>query len=164
MTISGATVAGYNGVFVITVTDADHFTYAVLSGLDSPAVGTITAQTSVVLAGQSPDTNPEAWQQIYNVLPNADFAVFINNRLCVPTAYTPGDTTYDASSTYTKTDFIVAMGVGDNIHFDFIQEFRINQGNDDEIVDLVKYNLNTAVVIKGKSWGILSNITADLSR
>lgn len=162
VTIAGASPVAYNGTYLITVTDADHFTYTFAGGT-SPATGTITAQTSIVLAGQSPDTNAAAWHQIFNVLPNADDALFINNRLLVPTAYTPGATDYDASSSYTKKDFIVATDIQDDVHFDFQNEFRINQGSDDEIVTVVKYAPDTAIVIKGKSWGVLSNIGIDLS-
>jgi hypothetical protein len=163
VTIAGATPAAYNGTYVITVTDADHFTYTFAGGT-SPATGVITAQTSVTLAGQSPDTNPEAWQQIYTVLPNADDALFIDNRLLVPTAYTPGDATYDSTTVYTKKDFIVAMEIGDDVHFFFTNELRINQGSADEIVSLVKFDADTVVVIKGLSWGILTGLAGgDLS-
>jgi hypothetical protein len=162
VTIAGATQPEYNGTYIITVTDANTFTY-VFAGGTSPATGTITAQTSVVLAGQSPDTNAAAWHQIFNILPNADDALFINNRLLIPTALTPGVSGYDATSTYTKKDFIVATDILDDVHFDFENDFRINQGSDDEIVALVKYAAETAIVIKGKSWGVLSNIGIDLS-
>ena len=163
-TIAGATPSVYNGTFVITVIDADTFTYVPASTLSADATGTITAQTSVTLAGQSPDTNPEAWQQIYNVLPNADDALYINNQLLVPTAYTPGASAYDSTSSYTKKDYIVAMNYLDPVHFDFVNDFRINQGSDDEIQALVKYGTNTAVVFKTKSWGVLSNIALDLTQ
>src|SRR6185503_13349974 len=121
------------------------------------------AQTSIVLAGQSPDTNPEAWSRVYNILPNADDALYINNRLLVPTAYTPGSTTYDSTSSYTKKDFIVATDILDELHFDFENEFRINQGSDDEIVQLVKYSPDAVVVFKEKTWGILTGIALDLT-
>lgn len=163
VTIAGATPAAYNGTYQITVTGANTFTYVFAGSGTSPATGTITAQTSVVLAGQSPDTNAAAWQQIYNVLPNADDALYINNRLLVPTAYTPGTLNYDSTSSYTKKDFIVATDILDTVHFDFQNEFRINQGSDDEIVKLVKYAQDSAIVIKGKSWGVLSNIGIDLT-
>lgn len=166
VTVTGATQPEYNGTFLIaTVADADHFTYAITGAPASPATTTtsIKAQSSPVQAGQSPDTNPEAWSQIFNVLPNADDALFINNRLLVPTAYTPGATGYDASSSYTKKDFIVATDIQDDVHFDFQNEFRINQGSDDEIVCLVKYGPDTALVFKSKSWGVLTNIGIDLA-
>lgn len=43
--ISGASPSGYNGRFQVTVTGATTFTYAVDSGLSSPASGTIEAVT-----------------------------------------------------------------------------------------------------------------------
>jgi hypothetical protein len=41
--IAGATPAGYNGTFIITVTGANTFTYPVPNTLATPATGTITA-------------------------------------------------------------------------------------------------------------------------
>lgn len=164
VTIVGATQAPYNGTYQITVTGANTFTYVFAGSGTSPATGTITAQTSVVIAGQSPDTNPEAWQQLFNVLPNADDALYINDQLLVPTAYTPGINGYDSSSSYTKTDYIVAMNYLDTIHFNFVNDFRINQGSDDEIECLVKYASNVAICFKGKSFAVISNITLDLSQ
>jgi len=165
VTIAGATPAGYNGIYLITVPTANTFTYVI----PDPGVNTVlpTATSSVVLAGQSPETNPEAWRRSYNVLPNADNALFINNRMLVPTAYTPGTEGADGYNStgniYTKKDFIVATSIQDDVHFDFVDEFRINQGSDDEIVDLVKYDNDTVLVFKDKSWGILSNIRLDLT-
>ena len=43
ITISGATPAGYNGTFTITVVNANTFTYTVAAGLTSPATGTMTS-------------------------------------------------------------------------------------------------------------------------
>lgn len=164
VTISGATPAGFNGTYLIFGVAANTFQYTMAA--DPGADGTVmpTARTSVVLAGQSPDTNAEAWQQIYNVLPNADDAIFANNRMLVPTAYTPGNVDYDSTSTYTKKDFVVALDIGDNVHFSFTNEFRINQGDDSEIVCLVKYNQDQVIVIKGRVWGILGGLSSsDLS-
>lgn len=45
VTIAGAAQDAYNGTFVVTVTDANTFTYAVVSGTPAtPATGTITAR------------------------------------------------------------------------------------------------------------------------
>lgn len=171
VTVSGATPAGYNGTFLISGVTANTFDYTMAADPGANATGTLLARTSVVLAAQSPDTNAEAWQQIYNVLPNADDGLFVNNRLLVPTAYTPGSTDYDSTSFYGKKDFLVATDILDDVHFDFADEFRINQGGDDEIVCLCKApgggavtTAETAVVVvKGKSWGVLSGIGPDLS-
>lgn len=43
VTIAGATPAGYNGRFPVTVTGPTTFTYAVDGGLATPATGTVTA-------------------------------------------------------------------------------------------------------------------------
>lgn len=167
VTIAGATPAGYNGTFPVTVTGANTFTYAVISGLGTPATGTITAQTSIVLAGQSPDTNPEAWQRTYNILPNADTALFINDLLLVPTAYQPSSVddfaTFNGGQ-YLKTDYIVATNYLDYIHFSFVNEFRINSGSADEIVDLFPFGSGQVIVLKDKSYWALSSLTTDLSQ
>lgn len=166
VTISGAAPAGYNGTFPIQNVTANTFDYILAADPGANATGSdITAQTSIVLAGQSPDTHPEAWQQLFNVLPHADDALFIDNRLLVPTAYTPGATDYDSTSTYTKKDFIVAMDIGDDVHFLFTNELRINQGSSDEIVTLVKYDADTVIVVKGLGWGVLTGLASgDLSQ
>ena len=164
VTIAGAAPVGYNGTYVIQNVTANTFDYVMAADPGANTVLPTAQDLSRVLAGQSPDTNPEAWQQEFNVLPNADDALFINNQLLVPTAYTPGNVTYDSTSVYTKKDFIVAMDIGDNVHFLFTNTFRINQGSADEIVCLVKYNQNTAIVFKELSWGVLSNIVSDLTQ
>jgi len=159
ITVSGATPAAYNGqVQVQTVPDANHFTYTLGVTGSSPAGGTVYVQKATVSAGHTPDTNPEAWQRTYDVLPNADDALYINGRLLVPTAFTPGDTGYDSTSSWTKKDYIVAMDIFDPVHFQFTNGFRINQGDDSEITNLVKYDNNTVIVTKGRRWGVLSNL------
>jgi hypothetical protein len=175
ITIRGAAQTEYNGRFNITVLDALTFTYH-FAGSATSASGTITASNMILYweanaapnnptAGQSPDSAPTKWTQVYDILPHADDAIYINNRLLVPTAYTPGDQDdfTDASGLYTKKDFIVATDVLGEVHFDFANEFRINQGADDEIVTLVKYNQNTAVIVKNRSWAILTGVRLDLS-
>jgi hypothetical protein len=166
VTISGADQAGYNGLYQIqSVADADHFTYTLAAAIGtSPATGTIYVYKPTVTAGHTPDSNPEAWARIYNVLPNADFGVFINGRLLVPTAFTPGDSGYDATSSWSKVDYIIALDVFDPVHFTFTNGFRINQGDDSEITNIVKYDANTAIVTKGKRWGVLANLQGDYSQ
>jgi hypothetical protein len=174
ITISGAVETEYNGRFNITVVDAVTFTYH-FAGSATAASGTITASNMILYweanaapnnpsAGQSPDTHPSKWTQIYDILPHADDAIFMNNRLLVPTAYTPGDTDdfSDASGLYTKKDFLIATDVLDELHFDFATEFRVNQGADDEIVTLIKYNQDTAIIVKNRSWAALNGVRLDL--
>jgi len=54
LTIAGATQAGYNGVFKITVIDANTYTYTLATSQASPATGTITAKKAP--AGGTPWT------------------------------------------------------------------------------------------------------------
>jgi hypothetical protein len=169
VTIRGATPAEYNGRWNITVVDVATFTFQ-FGGAASPATvaGTVSNMadywkaTKDTVAGESPDTTPGSWTQVWNVLPNADDAVFINNRLLVPTNYTPGATGYNTNSSYGKKDFVVGMDIGDDVHFDWTNFFRINAGSDDEITGLVKYNEDTAIVFKEKSWGVLSRVSGSL--
>jgi len=58
--ISGATPTEYNGSQQITVIDADTFTYTVVSGLTTPATGTITA---TIYLSTVPDDIKEAIKQ-----------------------------------------------------------------------------------------------------
>lgn len=163
VTIAGATGADaglYNGTFTIATAATNTFTYTTASAPVGAATGTITvANNSVVLAGQDPVTHPEAWRRLYTILPNANTALYTQNRLLVPTAFNPDTGEYDG-----KVDYVVATDYLDQIHFDFPQEFRINQGGDDEIVDLAKFNdQGTILVFKQKSVYVLANVALDLS-
>lgn len=168
VTISGATPAAFNGTFPVdTVADADTFTYLTASPVSGSATGTILAQTSVVFAGQTPDSHPEAWTRTYNILPNAETALFINDLLLVPTAYEPASVDNYATfsgGTYKKVDYLVATNYLDYIHFSFANVFRINAGSADEIVDLFKFGAGTVIVLKGSSWAVLSAVALDLTQ
>ena len=163
VTIAGATQSEYNGTYTISNVTANTFDYTVTGAPATPATGTITCRNTVTLAAHTPDSNADDWQRIYHVLPNAATALYINNRLLVPTAYEPASSddyaTFNGGS-YVKTDFIVATDYLDEIHFSFADEFRINQGSEDEIVDLIKFAEDAVIVFKGRSWGILSGIAA----
>lgn len=157
VTIANATDTRYNGTWRIENATEHTFTF---TAIDEPeGEPTVSVQASQVLAGQDPETNPEAWERVYNVLPNADEGVFVGNRLLVPTAYTPGDDGYDESASWTKKDFLVLLDIGDPVHFSFFNELRINQGSDDQIQQVLKYNNNSVVILKDKSWGILTGLT-----
>lgn len=164
VTIAGADQAEYNITAVIANVAADTFDYTVAGSPATPATGTITVRVHKVLAGRSPDTHPTEWTRIYDILPNAHTALYTNNRLLVATAYSPGTTDYaDASVSYTKVDFLVATDIQDEIHFDFADEFRINQGSADEIVDLAKWSQDVVVIWKNSSWYVLSGVALDLA-
>lgn len=164
VTIAGALPAGYNGTYVIGNVTADTFDYTMAADPGSSASPAGTVRNHIVLAGESPDTHPLNWQRIYDILPNAETALFTNNRLLVPTAYTPGSTGYNSAAvSYTKVDFIVATDIQDEIHIDFSNEFRINAGSADEIVDLAKWSEGVVVVWKNRSWGVLTGVALDLA-
>lgn len=175
ITLTGAVETAYNGRVNITVLDAFRFSYAVYGTPTTPATGTITCSDMThayaagsggndPAAGESPDTHAAKWTRIYDIIPHADLALYTNNRLLIPTAYTPGTTGYNSTAvTYTKVDFLVATSILDEIHFDFADEFRINQGSSDEIMDLAKFTEDVVIVWKGSSWGVLSGVALDLT-
>jgi hypothetical protein len=171
--IRGATQTAFNGRVNVTVVDDTTFTYKVPDATPATTTGTLTCSNMVqywkaalataTVAGDTPDSAPTKWTRIYGILPNADDGVYINNRLVVITAYTPGATTYDATSVYTKSDFLASSDVQDEIHVDWYEAFRINQGSSDELLDLKKFGDDTLVCLKGKSWGVLSGLSGDWS-
>lgn len=167
VTITGATPPAYNGTYPITVVNSTTFTFVTATTAGASGTGTILAQTSIVFAGQTPDSNPEAWQRTYNVLPNAETALFVNNLLLVPTAFEPASVDNYATfngGTYQKVDFLVATNFDDFIHFSFVNEFRINQGGAGEIVDLFDSGNGTVIVVKTDLLAVVGNLTADLSQ
>jgi hypothetical protein len=177
VTIINATQAEYNGRYCITVVDEFTFTYKFASSLTSPATTASTIKCSLMwnhyrcnvggsVAGHTPDSNPAEWTQTYTVLPNSDDAIYVNNRLLAITAFTPSSTTeaFDSSSGYGKSDFLVATDVLDEIHVDFFNEFRINQGSSDVLLELQKFGETSLICLKSASWAVLGGVTGgDLS-
>ena len=162
--IAGASPASYNGTWTITVLSANTFTYQLAVNPNGAAGGSyLTAQTSRVLAGQTPDSNPNAWTRAYDILPNAETALFTQNLLLVPTAYEPSSTDNYATITggaYSTVDYLVATNYLDYLHFQFNNEFRINQGTADEIVDLFAFGQGNVVILKGKSYWMLTGLAS----
>lgn len=165
VTFQGAVQSGYNGTFVVTVTGDTTLTYVLAATTTSPATGTITSFQSYPFPaiGDSPESAPSKWHQIYTILPNADEGLYIQNLLLVPTAWTPGGNDYSVSGSYLKKDFLVCTDVLDQIHFQFTNEFRINAGSADEIVALCKFSNDQVIITKGTSWGILSGLSGGVA-
>lgn len=163
VTITGVTPAVYNGTWTINAAAGSTFTFPGTIGWGAGTVFGTVRNNTIVVTGENPEAHSESWRQIYNVVPNADDGLFANNRLALITAWTPGNVGYDTTSSYTKSDFIVALNFADETHFYFQNEFRINQGSEDELVQLQKFGDSTVVALKGRSWGILNNFTGDLS-
>lgn len=57
ITISGATLAGYNGTFIITVSNSNVFTYPIATTLVSPAVGSIVTAVPTPYTTSNPNAN-----------------------------------------------------------------------------------------------------------
>lgn len=147
--IVGAVQTAYNGVVTITATPtADTFEYAVANTPATPATGTITCLKVV---------------RQYELLPNGNNALYVQNRLLETTAWDPSQGSYVANSYAQKQDFVVASDYIDNIHFAFTAAFRINQGNSDELVVLAKVNEGTVMAFKSGSVALIQNIYADLT-
>jgi hypothetical protein len=168
--IAGATETEYNGRYTVTVLDPTSFTYEFGGSATTPATGTPTVNTLAKFweakgnptAGDVPGVDAD-WLQIYDVLPNAETARYANNRLLVATAWTPGESTFDSSSSYTKADFLVATDIQDEVRFSFCNAFRINQGSDDEIQDIVKWSEDSVLVFKDRSWGVVNGLATSLT-
>lgn len=86
--IAGATVAGYNGSWVVTVTGANTFTYGVPTSLATPAGGTITAtRPRFVLASLGPGQDVDLRFQVRVNLGTG--GQWVNNQATVSTTELP---------------------------------------------------------------------------
>lgn len=165
--MAGITPAGYNGRHRVHVISGTSFSYSTRYLRTSGAGASMQCSSQYAFyeaqeaaaAGDVPGVSAK-WQRVYNVLPNSSAGCFINNRLLLATAYTPDGGAHGAGSYYGKTDFLVATDAIEPLRFGFSNAFRINQGSDDEIVDVVKFTDDSAIVLKDRSWGILQNLAA----
>ena len=146
--IRGANQDEYNGVFQVTVTAADTFTYTVVNSPASPATGTITF-TKVA--------------RTYTGMPNGYNAAFVGNRVLLPTSYIPGASSSVAGSYTAKRDYVAPSDILDPQRFSVSNEFRINQGSDDELQALVKLGSASVVCLKDRSVHLLDGVSGDLS-
>ena len=146
--VRGAAEDEYNLVTAITVTGADTFTYAVVNSPATPATGTITV-TKVA--------------RTYTGMPNGYNAAFVGNRVLLPTSYIPGASSSVAGSYTAKRDYVAPSDLLDPTRFSVNNEFRINQGSDDELQALVKLGQASVVCLKDRSVHLLDNLTGDLS-
>lgn len=81
-------------------------------------------------------------------IPNADYSLFLGNRLFIPN----------------DVDEVAASDLGDYTRYvPVLQELRINQGSADAIVGLNKFNEQTVVVFKNHSIYAISNVYGDLT-
>jgi hypothetical protein len=152
VTIAGAGESAFNGRFNITVTADTEFTYT--GGTGSSATGTITATnnedyyecTVITSAGESPSTTTASWSQLSTIMPNATHAVHIANRIVAPTKFDASATSY-----LQKRDFVTCSDLLDHSHTFFDQVFRVNAGDNDEIEDILVFDENRLLVLKGKS-------------
>lgn len=77
-TVSGATQAAYNGTFIVTVTDATHFTYAVSGSPATPATGSIvSSRASGSFTTASNGSVSVEWALNFNY--NSEYAFFDAN-------------------------------------------------------------------------------------
>lgn len=81
-------------------------------------------------------------------IPNASRAIFFQNRLIIP----HGD------------DEIAVSDIGDITQYsETLNDFRINQGTTDKIVNIVKFNDETLIIFKERSIYQVTGVTGDLS-
>lgn len=130
VTIKGADQAEYNGTFEIVVVDSRSFTYEVEGSPVTPATGEIRVD----------DNGTE-------VIPNASDAVFLQNRLFIPTGQ----------------DYIAVSDYGDYTRYvPVVQEMRINQGSSDALVAVAKFNEATLIAFKERSIFAVYNVYGNL--
>lgn len=136
--------AGHDGNWTITTPVTS--TTAVLTAYGAggiAATGTATVEPPKV--GESPTSRPEKWTEIGTVFPPCSIATSMQNRVIGASTFR-ADTTDNA-----KRDYVIASDLLDPIHTFYSQEFRINEGSDDEIVELVPYSGNQLIVFKSTS-------------
>lgn len=146
--VRGANQDEYNLVTAVTVTGADTFTYPVVNSPTTPATGTITV-TKVA--------------RTYTGMPNGYNATFVGNRVLLPTSYIPGSSGSVAGSYTAKRDYLAPSDILDAQRFSVSNEFRINQGSDDELQAAVKLGGTSVVCLKDRSVHLLDGVTGDLS-
>jgi len=170
ITVSGAVQTAYNGRWKVTVVNDNTVTFTVGSTpTATPATGTVLASdltyfwenASATSAGDEPGVT--GWTRNHTVLPNGINATYQGNRLFVPTAYIPGQTTAEAGEDGSKADYLAATDVLDYRQFFLDSEFRINQGSADELQCVVKGSNNSLVCFKTESVYLLSGVSGDLS-
>jgi len=109
-------------------------------------IGAAVSSTSTLTsAGDSPSTEPDHWQQLSTIMPNATHGVHIANRIVVPTKFDASSTAYG-----NKQDFVAVSDSLDNVHTYFDQLFRINFGSNSEIQDLVVFDEQRLIILKDK--------------
>jgi len=159
ITIRGASESEFNGRFNITKTGDKTFTFTVTSS-NSAATGTITCSNMqdywkadpAYTAGNEPGVTN--WTQSTIILPNAEIAEYIQNRIVVGTSFNSSTLSYSG-----KKDFLFCSDLLDYKHVFFTNQFRINEGSDDELVDMLKLNDNQLILFKTKSAHLLTNFT-----
>lgn len=165
VTIRGADESDFDGRIQITGVDGTTFTFTITGS--SPGdydAGSIefSNMSDYWSAKVSPDTPSAAdepsssstkWTQLSNVMPNAETGIFIQNRLAVITNYDSTNMEYSG-----KKEYIFFSDILDIKHTFFSQQLRINQGDDSELLDLVKINENQVLAFKGKNISLLTGI------
>lgn len=172
VSIRGTTLpADYQGTFLVTVEDSRTLTFRHNgTGAASPAHAlewtTHTAGWKVV-TGQDPAPGEQPgvsakWTRDYSVLPNGLNGVFLNGRLLVPTSWIPGPTANDPAGYSAKSDYVAASDVSNQGRFTVANEFRINQGSEDELMVLAKGSTRDVVCFKGASILALRDLSGSL--
>lgn len=162
--ISGAVETEYNGEYAITKTGASTFTYTFAGSATSPATGTKTLLPVVyasrqteffkvkaggTAAGESPGTTPskyDAWTDFQ--APWTLGGISMQARVFYPF----GKDYVAASETLLYNDLVAQKN-----------EFRINQGDSDQLVALAVFNKRAFIGFKEGSIYLLANVYGDLT-
>ena len=81
-------------------------------------------------------------------IPNAERGIFFQNRVFIPN----------------DNDEIAFSDIGDYTRYSINQEFRINQGSDEKLVNIYKFNDTTIIAFKENSVYALTNVFGDMSQ
>ncbi len=163
--ITGATQSEYNGRFKLTeATTASHtFTFTVTGSPATPATGTIVASQNFNYweANSTPSTGDEPgvsgnWTQKYDVMPNSESGVYIQNRLAVPTSYDVATGTYDE-----KVDVVQFSDVLDITKSHYDQGFQVDRGGHTSVVDLHIMSENQLLIFKTSSVHVMTGVKVD---
>lgn len=173
--LSGADQPEYNIEAAITVTGGSTFTYAVTGAPADPATGTITLlpvvyasrqtkfykASNTTVAGESPVTTTAKWTDWTDfVAPWTLGGIMVQNRAVYQGA---------RESSVPQKDLVAISEIQEfNTIIAQKNELRINQGDSDELVQLVPFNKRSFMALKRNSiypvggiYGDLTNITLD---
>jgi len=107
-------------------------------------------------------TSGSNWDQVYTQTPNGVRGVAAQNRILFTSNYKfAADLSGSPTAAYDKTDFVFLTDFLDPTTTYFTNHMRINQGSDDELVDVASISDNEVICFKDRSVFYLTSVTSD---